>query len=132
MLRTLFVAHLPQDLHDHHLYYRTSQAWSPIGQPTDTNSLETYNRTYKPPEMFDSVEGIGTTLEKSLTVGYLMSRDAAAFVDLPTNTPETWKKGRSCHLHLHIRRRHRRLAWARSDAEEAGLAGSPKQGLSLA
>ena len=22
-----------------------------------------------------------------------MSRDAAAFVDLPTNTPETWKKG---------------------------------------
>ena len=55
------VAYLPQDLHDHHLYYRTSRAWSPIGQPTDTNSLETYNRTYKSPEMFDSVEGIEPT-----------------------------------------------------------------------
>ena len=68
MLRTLFVAYLPQDLHDHHLYYRTSRAWSPIGQPTDTNSLETYNRTYKSPEMFDSVEGIGIPVHAQATV----------------------------------------------------------------
>jgi hypothetical protein len=63
------------------------------GAPADTCSLEATHRVMKAEGNFDSVEGVGTVMERAVQVGMRLSRDMPAFVTVPPVPRTAWKSG---------------------------------------
>ena len=57
------------------LHRRFGRCHTAPGKPTDTNTLEAFNRVLKTGENFGSVEGLANVIEKGLIVGERMGRD---------------------------------------------------------
>jgi len=62
------------------------------GKPSDTCTLESFNRNLKSVNYFNSVEGMCTVLKRAPTVCMRISRDAPSFAMVPTVPMEDWKK----------------------------------------
>ena len=60
------------------LHRRFGRCHTGPGKPTDTNTLEAFNRVLKAEQNFGSVEGLANVVEKSILIEERMSRDYKA------------------------------------------------------
>lgn len=71
---TVMVTYLQKEI----LHRRFARCHTGPGKPTDTNTLEAFNRVLKSEQNFGSVEGLANVVEKSMLIGERMSRDYKA------------------------------------------------------
>ena len=79
-------------LFQHHMLNLWSNAWNEPGEPTTTNAHERMHEFLKAAEHYDTVEGIGTVIHQSLTVGTRLSQWADPFQVVPAVTAHYWKE----------------------------------------
>ena len=79
-------------LFEYHMLNLWSNAWSEPGEPTTTNAHERMHEFIKSAEHYDTVEGIGTVVHQSLTVGTRLSQWADPFQQVPAVTAHYWKE----------------------------------------
>lgn len=68
---TVMIEYLQKEI----LHRRFGRCHTAPGKPTDTNTLEAFNRVLKTEQNFGSVEGMANVIEKGIIVGERMSRD---------------------------------------------------------
>ena len=79
-------------LFEYHMLNLWSNAWNEPGEPTTTNAHERMHEFIKSAEHYDTVEGIGTVVHQSLTVGTRLSQWADPFQVVPAVTAHYWKE----------------------------------------
>ena len=79
-------------LFEYHMLNLWSNAWNEPGEPTTTNAHERMHEFIKSAEHYDTVEGIGTVVHQSLTVGTRLSQWADPFQQVPAVTAHYWKE----------------------------------------